>query len=203
MHGLLMPHRHAAELKTIGLPPLCGRTDEAQAQFQAIIRDRGRYTVIDKVKARLDPRQNVYWADLVQLRISDATIPEGHQVVLGAVGPNRPDGRRSVEVVVDGWRFLLDVDDEARASLRERATRAGDANSRAGGALEIRAIIPGRVASVTVTPGDSVESGQTLLAVEAMKMQNELRAPRSGTVVRVAAAVGATVEVGDVLVVLD
>lgn len=134
---------------------------------------------------------------------SDATIPEGHQVVLGAVGPNRPDGRRSVEVVVDGWRFLLDVDDEARASLRERATRAGDANSRAGGALEIRAIIPGRVASVTVTPGDSVESGQTLLAVEAMKMQNELRAPRSGTVVRVAAAVGATVEVGDVLVVLD
>jgi biotin carboxyl carrier protein len=59
------------------------------------------------------------------------------------------------------------------------------------------------VASVLVTPGDSVETGQTLLAVEAMKMQNELRAPRAGTIVRVAAAVGATVEVGDVLVVLE
>ncbi len=51
--------------------------------------------------------------------------------------------------------------------------------------------------------GDHVEAGQTLLAVEAMKMQNELRAPRSGIVGRVPASAGATVEVGDVLVVLE
>jgi ATP-dependent Lon protease len=51
---------------------------ERAPEVQAILRDRGRYTVIDKVKARLDPRQNVYWADLVQLRISDATIPEDY-----------------------------------------------------------------------------------------------------------------------------
>ena len=141
--------------------------------------------------------------DGVRTVSSDAVTPAGHQVVEGAIGPVMPDGRRTVEIVVVGWRFLLDVDDEARARLRERATRAGTASSRGGGALEIRAIIPGRVASVTVTLGDAVETGQTLLAVEAMKMQNELRAPRAGTVARVAAAVGATVEVGDVLVVLE
>ena len=105
--------------------------------------------------------------------------------------------------MVDGWRFVLTVDDDGRAALLERATRADDDATRSGGALEIRAIIPGRVASVAVTPGDAVEAGQTLLAVEAMKMQNELRAPRSGTVSRVAASAGATVEVGDVLVVLE
>ena len=49
---------------------------EKAPEIQAIIRDRGRYTIIDKVKARLDPRRNVYWADLVQLRVTDATIPE-------------------------------------------------------------------------------------------------------------------------------
>jgi ATP-dependent Lon protease len=49
---------------------------EKAPEIQAVIRDRGRYTIIDKVKARLDPRRNVYWADLVQLRVSDATIPE-------------------------------------------------------------------------------------------------------------------------------
>jgi biotin carboxyl carrier protein len=114
-----------------------------------------------------------------------------------------PGWHRSVEVIVDGWRFVLSVEDEARASLRERATRAGAAAGGGGGALEIRAIIPGRIASVAVTPGDSVDAGQTLLAVEAMKMQNELRAPRGGTVMRVPAAVGATVEVGDVLVILE
>ena len=68
--------------------------------------------------------------------------------------------------------------------------------------LEIHAIIPGRVVAVAVAPGDAVAAGQTLLLVEAMKMQNELRAPRAGTVTRVPAGAGATVEVGDVLVVL-
>jgi biotin carboxyl carrier protein len=53
-----------------------------------------------------------------------------------------------------------------------------------------------------VTPGDIVTAGQQLLTVEAMKMQNELRAPRDGTIERVSIGAGATVEPGDVLVVL-
>ncbi len=123
--------------------------------------------------------------------------------VIGRVGSVDPDGRRRVEVVVDGWRFELLVEDDARAALRERASRDRTAAGAAGGALEIRAIIPGRIASVAVAPGDTVQAGQTLLAVEAMKMQNELRAPRAGTVTRVPAGAGATVEVGDTLVVLE
>jgi biotin carboxyl carrier protein len=134
---------------------------------------------------------------------SDEPVAPGHVVHDGEISSPGPDGIRSVEVIVDGWRFVLSVEDEARASLRERATRAGAAAGGGGGALEIRAIIPGRIASVAVTPGESVDAGQTLLAVEAMKMQNELRAPRGGTVMRVPAAVGATVEVGDVLVILE
>lgn len=134
---------------------------------------------------------------------SDEPVPPSHIVEDGEISSPGPDGIRSVEVIVDGWRFVLSVEDEARASLRERATRAGAAAGGGGGALEIRAIIPGRIASVAVTPGESVDAGQTLLAVEAMKMQNELRAPRGGTVMRVPAAVGATVEVGDVLVILE
>jgi biotin carboxyl carrier protein len=129
----------------------------------------------------------------------DATSPNA---IVGRVGPLDRDGRRPVEVVADGWRFELLVEDEARAALRERASRDRTAAGAAGGPLEIRAIIPGRVVSVAVVPGDTVEAGQTLLAVEAMKMQNELRAPRAGTVTRVPAAAGTTVDVGDVLVVL-
>ena len=138
-------------------------------------------------------------------RVIDAAAapPPGHRFVTGDPRPPDVDGRRTVEVIVDGWRFELIVEDEARAALRERATRDRSAAAGAGGPLEIRAIIPGRVASVTVAPGDRVELGQTLLAVEAMKMQNELRAPRQGTIVRVPAAAGATVEVGDVLVVIE
>ena len=56
--------------------------------------------------------------------------------------------------------------------------------------------------SVAVAAGDAVEAGQRLLSVEAMKMENELRAPRAGTVERIAVAAGQTVELGDTLIVI-
>ena len=106
------------------------------------------------------------------------------------------------EIVVDGWRVEVEIEPEHRASLRER-TRRGREETARGGPLDVRAIIPGRVVSVSVVPGDPVEAGQQLLAVEAMKMQNELRAPRDGVVSRVGVGVGQTVEVGDLLLVLE
>jgi biotin carboxyl carrier protein len=118
-----------------------------------------------------------------------------------------PDHRRTaagisrIEVVVDGWRFEVDVESASRAALRARATRAGGDLAR-GGRVELRAIIPGRVVAVDVVTGDAVEAGQRVLVVEAMKMQNELRAPRDGTIERVAVAPGRTIEVGDLLLVI-
>lgn len=108
---------------------------------------------------------------------------------------------RTVEVVVDGWRFELEVEDAARADLRARATRARAAGP-GSGPFEVHAMIPGRVAAVAVVVGDAVTAGQTLLVVEAMKMQNELRAPRDGIVERVSVGVGETIDLGDLLVVL-
>ena len=70
------------------------------------------------------------------------------------------------------------------------------------GPTEVHAIIPGVVVTVSVAAGEAVTAGQQLLVVEAMKMQNELRAPRDGTVERVAVATGTTIEVGDLLLVL-
>ena len=106
------------------------------------------------------------------------------------------------EVLVDGWRLDIAVESERRAALREKAQR-GSAAAGHGGPTEVRAIIPGRVVSVSVVPGDEVVAGQQLLVVEAMKMQNELRAPRAGTVASVATGEGRTLEVGDLLLVLS
>jgi biotin carboxyl carrier protein len=111
-------------------------------------------------------------------------------------------GIRRREVLVGGFRFEVDTESERIASLRERASR-GRAASVHSGPLEVRAIIPGKVVAVSVAPGDAVTAGQQLLAVEAMKMQNELRAPRDGTISRVAVAPGVNIEVGDLLVVIS
>lgn len=125
------------------------------------------------------------------------------RVLLGAVEPG-PSGRGAVrlEVVVDGWRVELDVESEALAALRDRARRGRDDTSH-GGPTEVHAIIPGRVVSVSVVPGDAVVAGQQLLVVEAMKMQNELRAPREGIITRVEVGAGETIEIGDLLLVLE
>ena len=124
------------------------------------------------------------------------------RLVIGHAGS--VPGRRAVarrEVVVDGWRIEVEIQPARWAALRERATRA-DREHGPRGPTEVRAIIPGVVVSVAVAPGDDVAAGQQLLVIEAMKMQNELRAPRDGRVERVAVAAGTRVELGELLVVL-
>ena len=63
--------------------------------------------------------------------------------------------------------------------------------------------MPGRITKVLVQVGDAVEARQGVVVVEAMKMENELRSPRAGTVTHVPAVEGALVEAHAVLVVID
>ncbi len=130
--------------------------------------------------------------------LHDATGRD-HRALLGKVLAGQTG--RIVEVVVAGWRFELAVDDAARAGLVERAQRTDNAQQ-GGGPLEVRAIIPGRIMEISVAVGDAVAAGQQLLVVEAMKMQNELRAPRAGTVERIVPGIGDTIDLGDLLVVI-
>lgn len=71
------------------------------------------------------------------------------------------------------------------------------------GPSRITAPIPGKVVAVKVAIGDSVEAGQSVVVLEAMKMENELTAEQPGTVTAVHVAPGATVETGALLVELD
>lgn len=106
------------------------------------------------------------------------------------------------EVIVDGWRIVVEIESAQRAALRERARRGRDDTARAGRS-ELRAVIPGRIVAVSIAPGDRVTAGQQVMVVEAMKMQNELRAPRDGVVGKVEVGLGQTIDVGDLLLVLE
>jgi biotin carboxyl carrier protein len=135
--------------------------------------------------------------------VDHADVPgqvDERPVVIGIV--SRADGGATrVEVVAGGWRFELEVEPAARAALRERATRAASAAG-SGGAIEVHAMIPGRVVAVAVAAGDTVKRGAQLLVVEAMKMQNDVPSPADAVVERVIVSTGDTVELGDLLVVL-
>jgi biotin carboxyl carrier protein len=95
-------------------------------------------------------------------------------------------------VVIDGYRFEVEVRDPRRRS-RQPGGRAGE------GVQTVAAPMPGKVVRVLVAAGDAVTAGQGLLVVEAMKMQNEMKAPRAGTVLSLAAREGATVAAGEAL----
>ena len=125
----------------------------------------------------------------------------GARVVLEPAVPGG-GGTRRREVLVDGFRFVVETESDRLATLRERASRGRAAGVRSG-PLEVKAIIPGKVAAVLVAVGDSVTAGERLLVIEAMKMQNELRAPRDGTIARVNVAPGENIDVGDVLLVIS
>lgn len=144
--------------------------------------------------------------DAVHVMLVEATGDGTRRTPVSLLPLEHPAGLTSGvvhrEVVVDGWRVEVEIESERRASLRERARRGREETARAG-PTDVRAIIPGRIVSVSIVPGDPVEAGQQLLVVEAMKMQNELRAPRDGVVSSVAVGAGGTVEVGDLLLVLE
>ena len=160
---------------------------------------------LDDGRADVDGSAQVASLELLEPPRARLTTPDGRHDILFLAAPDparAAAGVQRLEVVVDGWRFEVDLEPEARAALRDRATRASEGGAR-GGPLELRAIIPGRVLSVDVADGDTVEAGQRVLVVEAMKMQNELRAPRAGTVRGVAVGPGQTIELGDVLLVVE
>ena len=123
------------------------------------------------------------------------------RVVLEADRPGE-GGSRAREVLVDGFRFLVETEAERVAAIRERATQGRAAGAHSG-PLQVKAIIPGKVVAISVAAGDTVTAGQQLLVVEAMKMQNELRSPRDGTIERVGVDVGDTIEIGNLLVVVS
>jgi biotin carboxyl carrier protein len=94
-------------------------------------------------------------------------------------------------VLVAGERFEVELRDP-RSWSRKSVTRSQ-------GVATLAAPMPGKVIRVLVAAGDTVEAGQGILVVEAMKMQNEIKAPRSGHVVSLVAREGATVVAGEPL----
>jgi 3-methylcrotonyl-CoA carboxylase alpha subunit len=113
------------------------------------------------------------------------------------------DGRRSTIRWFDRDSTVSIIDSRSK-EWRFRfagAESVGDADTAVGG--QIKAPMPGRVIAVFVEPGARIASGQTLVVVEAMKMEHSLRAPRDGIVITVACKVGDQVEEGRELVVLE
>jgi len=128
------------------------------------------------------------------LIVRDPAVGRSYSVDAVAV-PQNGDG--SLDVYIDGHRIAVG----ARSGLGRRARRDGAATG--AGPQRIVAPMPGKIVRVLVTAGDDVQLRQGLVVVEAMKMENELRAARPGRVREVFVREGESVEAGTPLVVVE
>lgn len=108
--------------------------------------------------------------------------------------------RRVFHCVQDGDRLLVLWDGAVHTLLQEREGAQGGQRHHEGG---LEAPMPGKVIKVSVAPGDPVQKGDEVLVIEAMKMENAVRAPRTGSIKAVACQVGDMVAAGTVLVEIE
>lgn len=101
-----------------------------------------------------------------------------------------------VAVFIDGYRFEIELRDPRRWSRQS----AGQATA---GRMNVVARMPGKIVRLLVAAGDEVAAGQGLFVVEAMKMQNEVKALKAGRVVSLAAQEGVTAAAGEILAVIE
>lgn len=111
----------------------------------------------------------------------------------------RGEGRGKYSIWTDDHRFEVEALDERRRAIREMT----GSSAAATGPAPLVAPMPGLVVRINVQPGDEVQPGQSLVVMEAMKMENELRSPKDGRVKEVRVQQGASVEAGRVLVVVE
>jgi biotin carboxyl carrier protein len=160
----------------------------------------------------IDGRRVTVDVDPGSVSIDGRTVPaalrdvEGTPVRLVTIGDEvhrvvvrRREGRGHYVLWLDGVTYDVEALDERTRTIRDlTAAAAGPA-----GPAPLVAPMPGLIVRVSVAPGDVVAAGQGMVVMEAMKMENELRAAGAGTVKAVHAAPGVAVEKGAVLVELE
>jgi biotin carboxyl carrier protein len=102
------------------------------------------------------------------------------------------------QVLLRGRSYLLRVEDESERLLRKALQEEGGQTSE----FTLKAPMPGLIVAVPVAEDQPVQKGDVLVILESMKMQNELKAPRAGTVARLKVQPGQSVEQHQVLLTL-
>jgi biotin carboxyl carrier protein len=145
----------------------------------------------DGWQARLDGQPGT--ADVVQIAPNIFSVllsGQSHEIYV------TPSSGGPLQLQTDGFEFTAEVADPR--SWRGRRHASAEAEGR----QQVAAPMPGKVVRLLVRVGDTVRPGQGLLVVEAMKMQNEIRSSKSGTVERILVEEGQAVNAGEVLCVV-
>ena len=154
-------------------------------------RRHGRYQVaVDDRVFDVDPR--AVGRDALSLLVQEGAGPVKSVDATVTAGP----ASSTLEVTLDGHTLPA-------ALVARFGGRTGEPGTAGGGPQQVTAPMPGKVVRLLVAAGDAVELRQGLVVIEAMKMENELRASKAGRVKAVRVAEGQSVEAGALLVIVE
>ena len=109
---------------------------------------------------------------------------------------------KSYTITVNGTAYEVTVEETGSVSAPAAAPKAA-APAGAAGSVEVTASVPGKICKIEANVGAAVKAGDTVLVLEAMKMEIPVVAPQDGTVATINVAVGDAVESGDVLATMN
>jgi biotin carboxyl carrier protein len=172
-------------------------------QYDVVIGERARKVVVlrvgDQWRVTVDDATYEVQATRVDEALLSLLVGQGadtpHRSVPAVVVSGKAAGVRGVHV--NGRQLHVTISESGRSRRR------GGAAAHGAGPQRLTAPMPGKVVRVLVAPGDAVAAGQGLVVVEAMKMENELRAAKAGRVASVSVAEGQSVDAGAVLAVVE
>jgi biotin carboxyl carrier protein len=154
-----------------------------------------------ELKIRQDGQRLFALIENRQYELTVASIPGGLLLTDGYETyeclVSNGENRNLFEVHLRGVAYEVLITDPKR--LRSLAAAGGNDH----GAAKVMAPMPGKVVRVMVEVGQRIDAGMGVVVVEAMKMQNEMKSPKSGVVVSLNAKQGSTVNAGDVLAVIE
>src|SRR5258708_24028390 len=150
----------------------------------------------------IDWRQIAPWAEntkgLYRVGGRFSLLIEGKSYEVFARRVNKPEEKGyRYEILVAGQRFEVSVEDE-----REKALTGSIQTAHESGEAMVRAPMPGLVLGLPMEPGAKVERGQTVVVLEAMKMENDLASPIGGKVEEITVSKGPEGKQEDILVVV-
>lgn len=160
------------------------------------------YATVGSEEFKIEIDNNQVWIDdeAVEVDLSSSGAPELFSALVNGKSYEVliTQQRQEFAVTLRGQQYLVQVQDERTRRLN--AGRRGP--DLPHGDLPVKAPIPGLVVQILVKEGDEVEEDQPLAILEAMKMENELRALRAGTIRSIQIAEGQRVEQNGVLMII-
>ena len=148
----------------------------------------------DKVFARVDDRD--YELEASEVEPNVYLLKNDNKIYEVFVAP-QTEKTAPFKVKIKNQEFEINLIDP------KRLRGSGAANEHGDGIAEIKTAMPGKLVRVLTEVGAEIKKGDSVLVVEAMKMQNEMKSPKDGIIKEIRFAEGTTVNAGDVLAVIE